>query len=165
MVNMRLKWRENLSCITVYCVRSFHVFYYITWWRHQMEKFSALLALCEGNEFPSQRPVTRSFDVFFDLRLNKRLKQSRRRRFETPMRSLWRRCNEHLIIKQLISRWNYTWRDCFARSGTVACLEGCFLLITTRNTDTHSFRMSNTIVKFILNWAINLISAITFGML
>ena len=40
-----------------------------TWWRHQMETFSALLALCEGNssvtgEFPSQRPVTRSFDVF-----------------------------------------------------------------------------------------------------
>ena len=28
-------------------------------------------------EFPAQRPVTRSFDVFFDLRLNKRLsKQS-----------------------------------------------------------------------------------------
>ena len=24
-------------------------------------------------EFPTQRPVTRSFDVFFDLRLNKRL--------------------------------------------------------------------------------------------
>ena len=43
-----------------------------------MEIFSTLLALCEGNspvagEFPSQRPVTRSFDVFFDLRLNKRL--------------------------------------------------------------------------------------------
>ena len=49
-----------------------------TWWRHQMEAFSALLALCAGNssvlvEFPTQRPVTRSFDVFFDLRLNKRL--------------------------------------------------------------------------------------------
>ena len=28
-------------------------------------------------EFPARRPVTRSFDVFFDLRLNKRLsKQS-----------------------------------------------------------------------------------------
>ena len=44
-------------------------------WRHQMETFSALLALCAGNspvagEFPSQRPVTRSFDVFFDLCLN-----------------------------------------------------------------------------------------------
>ena len=49
-----------------------------TWWRHQMENFSTLLALCAGNspvngEFPTQRPVTRSFDVFFDLRLNKRL--------------------------------------------------------------------------------------------
>ena len=42
-----------------------------SWWRHQMETFSALLAICAGNspvpgEFPSQRPVTRSFDVFFD---------------------------------------------------------------------------------------------------
>ena len=42
-----------------------------------METFSALLATCAGNlpvpgEFPAQRPVTRSFDVFFDLRLNKR---------------------------------------------------------------------------------------------
>ena len=48
-----------------------------------METFSALLAVYAGNspvtgEFPAQRPVTRSFDVFFDLRLNKRLsKQSR----------------------------------------------------------------------------------------
>ena len=44
-------------------------------------------------EFPSHRPVTRSFDVFFDLRLNKRLsKQSRRRWYETPWHSLWRHC-------------------------------------------------------------------------
>ena len=69
------------------------------WWRYPIETFSALLVLCEGNspitgEFPSQRPVTQSFDVFFDLRLNKRLsKQSRRRWFETPSRSLWRHCN------------------------------------------------------------------------
>ena len=52
------------------------------WWCHQMETFSALLAICAGNspvtgEFPAQRPVTRSFAVFFDPRLNKRLsKQS-----------------------------------------------------------------------------------------
>ena len=37
-----------------------------------MEIFSALLAFCAGNstvtgEFPTQRAVTRSFDVFFDL--------------------------------------------------------------------------------------------------
>ena len=45
-------------------------------------------------EFPSHRPVTRSFDVCFDLRLNKRLsKQSRRRWVEAPSRSLWRHCN------------------------------------------------------------------------
>ena len=43
---------------------------------------------------PSQRPVTRSFGGFFDLRLNKRLsKQSRRRWFETLSRSLWCHCN------------------------------------------------------------------------
>ena len=65
------------------------------WWRYQMEAFSALLAPCEGNlpvtgGSPSQRPVTRGFDVFFDLRLSK---QSRRRWFERPSRLLWRHCN------------------------------------------------------------------------
>ena len=45
-------------------------------------KHFVLLALCAGNslvtgQFPTQRPVTQSFDVFFDLSLNKRLsKQS-----------------------------------------------------------------------------------------
>ena len=43
-----------------------------------METFSALLALCAGispvnGGFPAQRPVTRSFDVFFDLRMNEQL--------------------------------------------------------------------------------------------
>ena len=45
-------------------------------------------------EFPAQRPVTRSFDVCFDLRLNKRLsKQSWSWWSETSPRSLWRHCN------------------------------------------------------------------------
>ena len=45
-------------------------------------------------EFPTQRPVTRGFDVFFDLRLNKRLsKQPWGWWFETPSWSLWRQCN------------------------------------------------------------------------
>ena len=43
--------------------------------RHQMETFSPLLALCEENspvtgDFPSQKPITRSFDVLFDMRLD-----------------------------------------------------------------------------------------------
>ena len=56
--------------------------WFCAWWRHQMETFPSLLALCAGNssvpgKFPAQRPVTWSFDVFFYLRLNKRLsKQS-----------------------------------------------------------------------------------------
>ena len=73
------------------------------WWRHQIETFSALLVLCEGNPsvtagFPSQRPVTRSFDILFDLRLSNRFnKHSRRRWFETQSRSLWRHCNEVIL--------------------------------------------------------------------
>ena len=69
------------------------------WWRHQMETFSALLAICAGNspvpgEIPAQRPWTRSFDVFSDLYLNKRLsKQSWDWWLETPSRSLLRHCN------------------------------------------------------------------------
>ena len=65
-----------------------------------MEIFSALVALCVGNspvtgEFHSQRPVTRSSDVFFDLCLNKWFsKQSRCWWFETPPCSLWRHCND-----------------------------------------------------------------------
>ena len=75
------------------------------WWRHQMETFSALLAFCAGNspvsvEFPTQRPVTRSFDVFFHLCLNKLFsKQWRGWWFETPSRSLWRHCNASLTSR------------------------------------------------------------------
>ena len=50
--------------------------------------------LCGEFTGPGQRPVTRSFDVFFDLRLNKRLsKQSWGWWFDTPSRPLWRHCN------------------------------------------------------------------------
>ena len=69
------------------------------WWRHQMDTFSALLAICEGNspfpgEFPAQRPVTRIFDVLFDLRPNKQLsKQWWGWWFQTPSCSLWRHRN------------------------------------------------------------------------
>ena len=54
----------------------------LPWWRHEMEAFPASLAICAGNspvtgEFHAHLPVTRSFVVFFDLRLNTRLsKQS-----------------------------------------------------------------------------------------
>ena len=72
----------------------------LSWWRHQMETFSALLALCVGNspvtdDFPVQGPVTQSFDVSSDLRLNKRLsKQWWGWWVETPSRSSWRHRND-----------------------------------------------------------------------
>ena len=80
------------------------------WWRHQLETFSALLALCAWNspvtgEFPSQRPVTRTFDDFFDLRLIKRLsKRSRRWWFETPSWSLWRHCNATITTYHILRK-------------------------------------------------------------
>ena len=66
--------------------------------------------LCAGNspvtgDFPPQRPVTWSFDVFFHLRLNKRLsKQSWGWWFETPSRPLWRHCNAYSIFISKITR-------------------------------------------------------------
>ena len=61
--------------------------------------FSALLAFFVGHtpvtgEFPSQRPVTRNFDIFFDLRPNNWFrKEPWGRWFGAPSRSLWRYCN------------------------------------------------------------------------
>ena len=98
-----------------------------SWWCHQMETFSALLALCDGNTpvtggIPWQRPVRRSFDVFFVLCLNKRLsKQSRHRWFETPSRSLWRHCNVLPKIfrkyQACVSRYIYKRLLCFIYFG------------------------------------------------
>ena len=66
---------------------------YCATWRHQTE---TLLAICAGNspvpaEFPTQMPVTRSCDVFFDLHPNKRMsEQWWGLWFETPSCPLWR---------------------------------------------------------------------------
>ena len=105
-----------LMCV-IYLFSHFinHLYIIKIWWRHQMETFSALLAICAGNspvsgEIPAQRPVTRSFDVFFDLRLNKRLsKQSWGWWFETLSRPLWRHCNE---LSQAPLPWRHNARTC-----------------------------------------------------
>ena len=95
-VKKEVAWQVKPQCSYSFCTKS--------WWRHQMEKFSVLLAICAGNspvtgEFPAQRPVMWSFDVFFDLRLNKWLsKQSWAWWFETTSRPLWSHRN---VIKLL----------------------------------------------------------------
>ena len=66
---------------------------------NKMGTFSALLAICAGNspvtdEFPTQRPVMQSFDVFFDLWLNKQFsKQSWGWWFGMPSHPFWHHSN------------------------------------------------------------------------
>ena len=63
------------------------------------------------HRWPTQRPVTWSFDVFFDLHLNKQLsKQSRRWWFKMPSRSLWHHCNV---------------QECFTVIGAIVSLPQC----------------------------------------
>ena len=81
------------------------------WCRHQMETFSALLAICEVKPlvtggFPSQRPVTWSCYVFFGLCLNKCLsKQSRCQWFQMLLCSLWRQCYVNLAKASTELHW------------------------------------------------------------
>ena len=102
LLQVRINWWQPLTWY-----RMSGVFVFINahdGWRHQIEPFPTLLALCVGNspvtgEFPFQRPVTRSFYVFFDLCVNNRLiKQSGGWWFVTPPSSLWRHHND--------VRWN-----------------------------------------------------------
>ena len=105
-----------------------------SWWRHQMETFSSLQALCAGNspfpgEFPTQRPVTRSFDVFFDLRLNKRLsKQSWGWWFEMQSGSSWCHCNVVSTLWQLRDVEDVTWWHHAGSHYLSQCLPSSILL-------------------------------------
>ena len=90
-----------------------------------METFSALLDICAGNspvsgEFPAQRPVTRGFDVFFDLGLNKRLsKQSQGWWFETLSCPIWRQVfvEPTILFRRILTNKKYglcfIWSVCY----------------------------------------------------
>ena len=63
-------------------------------WKHFPRNWPFVQGIHRPGDFPTQRPVMWSFDVFFDLRLNKRLsKQPWGWWFEMPLWSLWRQCN------------------------------------------------------------------------
>ena len=97
-----MQFNADVLCITTGAHDHGQVFLVETWWRHQMEKFFRVTGHLCGvpGEFPAQRPVTQSFDVFFHLRLNQRLsKQSWGWWFQTLPRPLWRHCNKEI----------YTW--------------------------------------------------------
>ena len=110
----------------------------MSWWRHQMETFSVFLAFCVGNspvtcEFPAQRPVTQSFDVFFDLRLNKQLgRQSWGWWFEMASGSLWLQCNGiysilgSIVVTELyailLSNQTMSWQYLYIYTRTYICI-------------------------------------------
>ena len=74
-------------------------------------------------EFPTKRPVTRSSDVFFDLRLNKRLsKQPWGWWFETPSWSLWRHCNVQIHQQTVIGRAGKVSHFCIAMQMSPAAI-------------------------------------------
>ena len=65
------------------------------------------------------RPMTRSFDVFFDLCLNKPLsKQAWGWSYETPSRSLWRHCN---VMKNDHTHYRHFPKRFFTSMGQVVC--------------------------------------------
>ena len=82
------------------------------------------------SEFPTQRPVTRSFVVFFDLRRNKRLsKQPWGWRFETPSRSLWRHRNEE--AGYVVVRMTQTVPKSWSLKVNISLRRGLFTLFQT----------------------------------
>ena len=90
--SLQLHWRSG---ITRYYLQVPDVM--MTSWNGNI--FRETGPLCGEFTGHTQRPVTRRFDAFFDVRLNKRLnKQSRRWWFVTPSRSLWCHCNESQIL-------------------------------------------------------------------
>ena len=61
-------WVQNYRNMYELCLVTPYQLNHIPWWSHQMETFSALLAICAGNspvivEVPAKMPVTQSFDV------------------------------------------------------------------------------------------------------
>ena len=87
-----------------------------SWWRHHMETFSALLAMCAGKspvpgEFLIHRPVTQSFDAFFDLRRingwvnDREADDLRRHRTHYDVIVMWYQVRYHSLI---ITRSNFS---------------------------------------------------------
>ena len=98
---LELTWKSILWYMKLY-TKTCPCKWYVIWYVMMTSSNGTISALlgplcgeCTGHRWiPPQRPVTRSFGVFFYLRLNKQLrKQLWGWWFETPSRPLWRHCN------------------------------------------------------------------------
>ena len=137
IVNHQKTVNKQSSCRWFYRQWRSHdviVIYLWSWWRGNIFRVAGPLTIT--GEFPSQTPVTRSFDVSFDLRMNKQLSN------QSKQRSLWRHCNDihpcwHRNIRmdansQTTSnlRWEY-----YCVKYPIVCpvmLKSCMMFICTR---------------------------------
>ena len=138
------KWQINTSHTEHYAVMT---------WAHFSSRTGSFIMMTSSNdnilrvvglyagnspvtgEIPSQRPVTRTFDVFLDLRLNKRpSKQSRRRWFAMSSRSLWRHCNEERNSSITAGFPSRT-----ASNAELWCISCCFLNKASELRSNHTF--------------------------
>ena len=115
--------------VCFWCAHFINHFISQSWWRHQMETFSALLALCEGNSpvIGQWIPLTKASDAelwcFFDLGLNKRLsKQSWDWWFETPSRPLWRHMTRQLCCRGICKMVAISLSWMYLQNGLWICL-------------------------------------------
>ena len=114
-----------------------------------MQTLSALLAICAGNspvtsEFPAQRPLARSFDVFFDLRRNEGWVNNReagdlrchRAHYDVTVIYPIKYINDFVLFLKVSSAWinSLRFRDTFIRRWTGSSLiwiMACRLVGTT----------------------------------
>ena len=124
-----------------------------------MKTFSALLAICAGNspvpgEFPTQRPVVRSFDVYFDLRPKKRFsKQSWGWWFETPSPPLWRHRNVLRVLNQYRGCWwlgakapNHQQPQCWLITNYPSWVSSCLMVNRSCNIWSNGFASSWSVI-------------------
>ena len=104
---------------------------HIPWWRHQMETFSALLALCVGNSSVTVNSPHRGqwrealmFSLTCALNNERLNKQSWGWWFESTLHSLWRHCHAKISIadedfkNQCLIAESF---PCLLMDGTVMC--------------------------------------------
>ena len=146
-----MQWIERNPLQVVWlhiCVNFTQFFKNITQtWYIGCKKFRNMMTSSSGNTFrvtgplcgELQRPVTQSFDVFFDLRLHKRLsKQSWGWWFETPSCSLWRHRNDELCFRFYVYSITYT-----AQLIHTVCALLCFVVVWLELPLPISFRVTS----------------------
>ena len=106
LVEIKQLWKLNpnklIWCFLRLSFRSPHIFVLYQWYVYCIKHLICyihddVIKWKHFRRYWPQRPVNRSFDVFFDLCLNKRLsKQSWGWWFETLPRPLWHQCNVYV---------------------------------------------------------------------